>query len=273
MSLTEMQSGKLSTALVAARAGQKATDSFPGDVPATPKAAYAVQHAGIRERGHGLAGFKVGGVPPEFADAFPGGWLAGPVSDRQVYRVEDGGTVDVPAFDGGMAAYEAEFILTLSGLEALDGPVETLESARDFISAINIGAEIAGSPFRGTNALGPGAIIADFGVQGGVIVGPQVVLSEMGRLDASKVVVTIDADASFTAYPRLDAQGPFGALRFLLNHIQTLPDNIQVPDSLLLSSGAITGVHQSRTDTSATFDFGQYGRFTVRLFPHTQSTD
>lgn len=266
------QTDTIAAALVAARAKLRATDGFPGDVPDTPEEAYAVQYAAMRLRGHGLAGFKVGGVPQPFANAFPGGWLAGPISSEQVYAVDKNGTVDFPAFEGGMAAYEAEYMLTLSGLSRLSGPVSTLDAAKAFVSGINIGAEIAGSPFRGTNGLGPGAIISDFGVQGGIVLGPAVALSELDRIGSVKVEVAIDQDNPFTAYPRMDDSGPFGALQFLLNHIQTLPNDIIVPDTLILSSGAITGVHQSRTDTSALFDFGAFGRFTVRLVPYTQPT-
>lgn len=258
----------LAEAIVAARAGQRATDDFPGEVPTSSEAAYAVQYAAMRLRGHSIAGFKVGGVPKAFAKTFPAGWLAGPISSEQVYSVANKATVDFPAFEGGMAAYEAEYMLTLSGLDRLDGPVETLAEAKRFVFKINIGAEIAGSPFRGTNILGPGAIISDFGVQGGIVVGPEVPLSELEALGGVKVAVTIDRDAPFTARARTDETGPFGALRFLLNHLQTLPDDITFPNTLILSSGAITGVHQSRTDTSCLFDFGRFGQFTTRLIPH-----
>jgi len=261
----------ISAALLSARRKGRALDAFPGPVPATPAEAYAIQHASIRAWEDELVGFKVGGIPAAFADSFPGGWLAGPVFKNYVYPVADGGTADVPAIEGGMAAYEAEFIMKLSGLERLDGPLETLSDAKSFVETVHIGTEIAQSPFKGTNPSGPGAIIADFGVQGGVVLGPEAGRDVLDRLEEINVSVAIDGELIGTATPNGGERGPLGALRFLLNHIQTLPEDISMPNTIWLSSGAITGVHQSKAGTKARITFAGLGSFDVRLPPRNSN--
>lgn len=257
----------ISAALLAARRQGRALDAFPGQVPTNPSDAYAVQHASIRLWDDRLVGFKVGGIPAAFADSFPGGWLAGPVFEIYVYTVADNGTAQVPAIEGGMAAYEAEFVMKLAGLDRLNGPVATLAEAKTFVETVHVGAEIAQSPFKGTNPSGPGAIIADFGVQGGVVLGPDVGRDVLDRLAEIRVTVDIEGERIGDAAPNDQEGGPLGALRFLLNHIQTLPDDLSVPETLWLSSGAITGVHQSRAGTTARINFEGLGAFDVHLPP------
>lgn len=255
----------ISAAFVSARRAGRALPEFPGTVPTTLEDAYAVQHASIRAWGEPIAGFKVGGVAPDFADRFPAHRLAGPVFEHLVQTVTDGGTVDVPVFKGGFAAYEAEYVMRLGGLDRLDGPVTTLEEAAGYVTALHIGAEIASSPLFTLNALGPGSIISDFGNQAGVVIGPEVDLSMLMRLPEIEVVTVIDGAEIGRATAAPAKGGPLDALQFLLNHIQTLPDDIALPDSPLLSSGAITGVHASGPGTTSTITFGQLGQFTINM--------
>ena len=268
MSSTE----SISAAFVAARREGRALDAFPGDVPTTPADAYAVQHASIRSWNRPVAGFKVGGIAPEFADRFPGRRLAGPVFADMVQMVENGGTVDVPVFDGGFAAYEAEYIMVLDKLDELSVPIETFAQAIPFVRALHIGAEIASSPLASLNDLGPGSIISDFGNQAGVIVGPQIGLGHVAQLPDIEVSLSIDGAEIGRASAAPAEGGPLDALRFLLNHLQTLPGDIALPDRLLLSSGAITGVHKAAPGTTSTITFGDHGHFTVRMTAATSET-
>ena len=262
----------ISTAFVAARRAGRALPEFPGIVPTTLDEAYAVQHASIRAWDRPLAGFKVGGVAPDFADSFPTHRLAGPVFADLVQRVESGGRVSVPVFHGGFAAYEAEYIMMLGGLDRLDGPVETLEDAASHVTALHIGAEIASSPLALLNALGPGSIISDFGNQAGVVIGPEIGLEHLTALPEIEVVTEIDGAEIGRASAAPAKGGPLDALQFLLGHIQTLPDDIEVPDTVLLSSGAITGVHSSAPGTSSTITFGEHGHFTIDMTAADQET-
>ena len=255
----------ISAAFVAARHEGRALADYPGEVPASLDAAYAVQHTSLRAWGRPVAGFKVGGIAPEFAQSFPGRRLAGPVFSDLVQTVEDGGAVEVPVFEGGFAAYEAEYVMKLGGLDRLSGPVETFEEAATFVRSLHIGAEIASSPLATLNALGPGSIISDFGNQVGVVVGPEIGLEHLMRLPDIEVHLSINGEEVGRAAAAPAEGGPLDALRFLLNHIRTLPGDIALPEEVLLSSGAVTGVHSAAPGSSSTITFGDHGGFTVRM--------
>jgi 2-keto-4-pentenoate hydratase len=256
---------EISAAFVAARREGRALSDFPGEVPKSAEAAYAVQHASIRSWGDTIAGYKVGGVAPAFADDFPGRRLAGPVFSKLVQTVTLDGHVEVPVFVGGFAAYEAEFIMVLENLDQLSGEITDFEAAKPFVTSLHIGAEIASSPLVTLNDLGPGSIISDFGNQAGIVVGPEIDRDYLNRIQDIEVVLDIDGVEIGRAHPNPGEGGPLDALRFLLNHIQTLPQDIVLPERLFLSSGAITGVHQSTAGTTSKITFGDLGAFTIHM--------
>ena len=49
----------------------------------------------------------------------------------------------------------------------------TRAEARELVAAVHVGVETAGSPLATINDLGPCAIVADFGNNAGLIVGPE----------------------------------------------------------------------------------------------------
>jgi len=267
--MTQFDPKPLSAALLHARKSCTVLDEFPGDIPETLEQAYAVQMCGIADWGSDLIGFKVGGVPAKWQSQFPTGWLAGPMFADQQYAIENNGSIEVSVFKGGFAAYEAELVFQLKDLDKLDQPLETVDQTRDFIEKVYLGAEIASSPNLRVNDMGPGSIISDLGNNAGLVIGPEAPLSLLDNLADMEVVLTIDDEEIGRAAPKSDVGGPLGALRFILNHFISLKGQIDLPENCLISSGAITGVHQSVAGTKSTITFGDHAEYELRMVPRT----
>ena len=255
----------IAAALVEARKRAAPVDAFPGEIPPTLETAYAVQHAGVTLRGEKVIGFKVGGIPEKWRDQYKSPWLAGPVFQSEFHTVENGGSIDVPVFKGGFAAYEPELVMILEGLDGLDAPVDTIDLALKYVNDVHIGAEIASSPRLDVNERGPGSIISDFGTQGGLVLGPSVGREVLRQFSSLRVTLDIDGERIGDAYPNEGEGGPLGALRFLLNHFREYGQHYDLTGSVYFTSGAITGVHQSHVGTSCKMNYEGLGSFELNM--------
>lgn len=262
------QTADISSRFLAARRAAKSLSSFPGTVPETLQAAYAVQAKSIADWGESIAGYKVGGIGPEWRDQYPGTRIAGPVFSSLIFTIENGGRIDIPVFENGFAAYEPELIMRLEGFSDVRKEIESVEDAKRFVKNIHIGVEIASSPLASLNDLGPGSIISDFGNQAGVVIGPEIDLSWLDRIHTMDVTTRIDGEIVGQTTPNEGDNGPLGALRFLINHLIEHAPKSGLPDSLWLSSGAITGVHKSQIGTVGAFDYGPLGKFEIAMVKH-----
>jgi len=257
----------IADAVLYARRACKPILGFPAELPQTLEQAYAVQLDAISKWDAELIGFKVGGVPPQWKTQFPTNWLAGPMFEDQKYAVKNSDSLDVTVFEGGFAAYEAELVFVLKNLDKLDKPLKTIEETHAFISRVHLGAEIASSPNLLVNELGPGSIISDLGNNAGVVLGPEAPLSILDDFSKLEVVLTIDDVEIGRATPNPGENGPLGALRFILNHFIGLKGQIDLPKDCLISSGAITGVHQSHAGTKSTIKFGDLAEYELKMVP------
>lgn len=259
----------ISDALTSARKNATPLSEFPGVLPITAADAYAVQIRSIQNWPSRLTGFKVGGIAPAFRKQFGADWLAGAIFEDEVFEIGDGETARADVFDGGFAAYEAEWILIVDEIDWSSlGPI-TLEEARDRVSALHMGMEIASSPMPMINDLGPGAIISDFGNNSSVWIGPPADLSILERFEDITVRTIIDDQTVGQRATSSGIEGPVGALAFLLDHLQSLRDAIDLPNRLIVSSGAVTGVHDSRIGTTGLIQFDGIGEFSLSMVPKT----
>ena len=259
------QTADISSRFLAARRAAKSLSSFPGTVPETLEAAYAVQAKSIADWGEPIAGYKVGGIGPQWRDQYPSSWIAGPVFSSLVFTVKNGERLDIPVFEGGFAAYEPELLMRLEGISAVRQDIQTLAEAKTFVKNLHIGAEIASSPLASLNDLGPGSIISDFGNQAGIVIGPEIDLGWLDRIDTIDVTTRIDGEIVGQKSPTDGENGPLGTLRFLINHLIQHAPKSGLPDTIWLSSGAITGVHKSHIDTVGAFDYGPLGNFEIAM--------
>ena len=255
----------IAKALVEARKRAAPVKAFPGDIPSTLEAAYAVQHAGVALRGDKVIGFKVGGIPENWRDQYKSPWLAGPVFQSEFQKVALGASLDVPVFKDGFAAYEPELVMVLEGLDKLAASIDTIGEALTYVSDVHIGAEIASSPRANVNELGPGSIISDFGTQGGLVLGPSVGKEVLSQFSELRVTLDIDGERIGDAHPKAGEGGPLGALRFLLNHLRDYGHNYDLTGSVYFTSGAITGVHESYIGTSCDINYEGLGAFQLNM--------
>ena len=243
---------EISEQLTSGRTHARTLSGFPGAVPETLEDAYLVQDNSIAAWDDEVAGWKVGGVPPSYQDRFTDKKLVGPVFRNALYYGGHKGPVQMHAFVGGFAAIEPEFIVELGA---------TPEEDR-----LYIGVEIASSPVPALNDYGPAAIICDFGNQNGVLIGPEIVdWRSQGR--NLRVIAEIDdevvGDKTLSNFPD-DAYASVDFLREV-----SARRGYDLPPGTFVSSGAITGVHQTAVGAKSRIDFGDLGVLELELVPAT----
>jgi 2-keto-4-pentenoate hydratase len=172
--------------------------------------------------------------------------------------------VPFPVFLGGFAAIEAEFVLVV-GRDAPLGKKEwTVAEARDIVRAVHVGIETAGSPLASINDLGPAAIVADFGNNAGLILGPELRGWREQPLDAWSCESFVDGVSVGRGHAGLLPGGVFESLRFLLARNARRNRPLRAGD--LISAGAVTGVHAIAPGQSARVAFA--GGSEIRAVAH-----
>ncbi len=251
----------ISRALVGARSRAEPLGAFPGAVPQTLDQSYAIQAASIARWPDSVVGWKVGLLSPADQDRYAAERLVGPIFSSQVHTVSTGSRTVMPIYVGGFAAVEAEFVFRLGATVA---PVErdwSDDELTALVAGLHIGAEIASSPMAEINNLGPTVVVADFGNNAGLLVGPEI--PDWRNVPPaelpSKVIVDgeVVGEASAAAIPG----GPLGALRFVVG--LSARRGLSLPTGTLISTGASTGIHDIDTSSISRVEFGDYGWFDV----------
>jgi len=255
----------ISRRLVEARLSARPLPDFPDRLPETLEQAYAIQVASIERWPDEVAGWKVAMMPLPDRERFTAQRLVGPVFRPYIYKADTEQRNVVPIFEGGFAAIEAEFVLKLGTTVPPARRDYSDEELIEFLSAMYCGAEIASSPMAVANKRGATSIISDFGCNAGVLFGPEIPDWRSRALDSLPVTVTVDdevvGDATAAAVPG----GPLRAFRFLVDHCAAR--GVDLPAGALVSSGAVTGVHDVRMSSIAGVDFGPFGSFEVAFEP------
>lgn len=256
--VSQRQNNLVSHNFAAARIQALGLNDFPGQLPASLEQAYAIQNKSISMWDDNVAGWKIGGVPDAYKRKFNAEMLVGPVFERLVYPSKNPETI-VSVYGDGFAAFEAEIVFKL-GADIL--PSETMSNVSDLLDKIDschIGVEIASSPLKTINELGPMAIISDFGNNSGLIVGKEISdWQQPGR----KVQVSVDIDNRNIGKQRsVTLDNAFLAYEFLVNHCRS--HSRILPKGSLITTGAITGVHQITVGAKGFADFGPDGQVTA----------
>ena len=242
---------------VQARRDGIALQDFPGAIPPTLAAAYRVQSAAIGLWPDAVAGWKVGYIAPELRE--PGGdeRLVGPIFAQRVQHVVSDRSVDFPVLADGFAAIEAELAFRIGS----DAPAEqtrwTLDEAADLAIDLHIAIECAGSPLATINALGPRVVVSDFGNNAGMLLGPKIPNWRTLRAPALVCASFVDEIAVGNAVVETLADGPLVALAFALSRCARNGRPLRAGD--LVTTGALTGIHDIVAGQSARVDFGVYG--------------
>lgn len=252
----------ISAAFLAARRRGGALKSFPGALPETLDEAYSVQDRSIVGWPDRVGGWKIGLIMPAFRAGAGADRLAGPIFARQIVEDRHGHVHDMPVFDGGFAAVEAEFVFRLaSGLDA--GIPVTPDTAAGIVDSLHVGVEIASSPFAGINDKGPMSVISDFGNNNGLIVGAAI--ENWRECDPAGLTARVDIDGKTVGAANAAAipGGPLAALCFLIDLCRKRGIELKAGD--YVSTGAATGVHEAPIGASSIADFGPHGQIAVRL--------
>lgn len=240
-----MNSNPPESAIIAGRflaARRQATGmaEYPGALPRTLDEAYAIQDAALSSWGKDVVGWKVGRVLPPLSERFGVDRLAGPIFADQVSVAADGEPV-MPVFAEGFAAGEAEFLLRVGSPPPAGQARFSLEEAAALIDGVHVGIEIASSPLVTINAIGPVAVISDFGNNNGLVVGPEIPDWRGRAFEDWDVATTVDGKTAGTGRARSFPDGVIGAARFLFELLAAR--GIAVAAGQWISSGAVTGVH------------------------------
>lgn len=255
----------ISRRLVDARLSAKPLPDFPGRLPVTLEQAYAIQSTSVDRWPDEVAAWKVARLSATDRVRFRTERLAGPVFKSSIRTVEPGSCAVMAVYEGGFAAIEAEYALELGVAVPPTDKDHSDQELAGLVSAVYGAAEIAGSPMARVNELGPMSVISDFGANAGLIVGPEVSGWRSlgpGSLSAS---VAVDDRTVGEADPEPIERDALRALRFLIG--LSASRGIELPEGTLISTGALTGVHDVRVGSTAHVDFGSVGSFEVKFEP------
>lgn len=242
-----------------ARRAASGLPDYPGELPATLDQAYAIQDRAISGWGKPVIGWKVGRVLPPLSDQFGTDRLAGPIFDSETVRA-DGSIPEMAVFAKGFAAGEAEFLLRIGGTPPAGKRSFTLDEAADLIDAVHVGIEIASSPLGAINALGPIAVVSDFGNNNGLVIGREIQNWRSSGFEEWLVSTMIDGVEIGTGRASSFPSGAIGSARFLFELMARR--EIELQPGQWISSGAVTGVHDARPGQSVEARFAD--GYTVR---------
>ncbi|MEP9400542.1 2-keto-4-pentenoate hydratase [Sphingomonas sp. VNH70] len=252
MSVTGEQA--IAARFVAARRAGEGFDDYPGEPPASLADAYAIQAHAAALRGGAIGGWKIGRIADAAAATFGANRLAGPIFADTI--VDNGGEDTPMAVIGdGFAAAEAEFLLRLGALPDPLPACWSIDDARAVVSDVAIGIEIASSPLRAINDLGPAVTVSDFGNNNGLLVGAAIPPDRAHKLDAIPVSLAIDGRTAGAGDTSTMLDGPYGAVRFLLELAGR--QGLTVREGQWVSTGAVTGVHRVAPGARVVATFGE----------------
>lgn len=243
MNLLTDDAAAIAGRFLTARRRAAGLDGYPGDFPETLAGAYAVQDAAIAAWDRPVLGWKVGRINSPLAERFDADRLAGPIFTVAT-AAADGEGPQMAVFAEGFAAGEAEFLLRIGRSPPAGQTRFTLDEAADLIDSVHVGIEIASSPLGSINALGPIAVISDFGNNNGLVIGAEIPDWRSSGFEEWPVTTRIDGVEAGCGRASAFPDGAIGAARFLLELMARR--GIALSPGQWISSGAVGGVHDAR---------------------------
>ena len=250
---------------VAARLAAVPLPAFPGAIPPDLDVAYRCQDAAIALWPDVVVGWKVGWIGAEQQRVYGEERLVGPIFRNAVRIVNLDEETEFPVFVGGFAAVEAEFVFRIAA-DAPPGKVSwSDDEAARLVATMHIGVEPASSPLATINDLGPAVVVADFGNNAGLLLGPAVT-DWPTRIRGGMACETFIEGRSVgrggtTRLPK----GPLGALAFALARCASRGRALRAGD--LVSTGAASGIHDILSGQSAVLAFDGIGSLRCRAVP------
>lgn len=258
----DRQLGAIARAFVDARLNARPLPDFPGRIPPDMATAYRCQDIAIGLWPDELAGWKVGRIPPELERRFGSDRLAGPIFRNTVRFAESGETVELPVYVGGFAAVEAEFVIVVD----TNAPPDKLEWSRDetaqMMRDLHIGVEMASSPLKTINELGPPVVACGFGNNAGLIVGPSIKGWRERDLDSMTCAAFIDGERVGSGGAFNLTGGPIRSLQFMLELAARRGRPLRAGD--VIATGQTSGIHDILPGQTGRIDFAGDGALACR---------
>lgn len=202
-----------------------------------------------------VGGWKVGRITGVQAEQLGAERLVGPALLDALHYTPPYEVAKIGIFSGGFAAAEAEFMLRLKHAPDPEKLTYTLAEAKELIDEIRVGFEIASSPFAGINSNGACVTASDMGNCKALVLGAALTLPEDADFECWNVAVEIDGVPMGEAQAQALPDGPYGAVRFLLENLAAR--GIALHAGQWISTGAITGVHTIAAGQNAIAHFGK----------------
>lgn len=257
MSQTFAEAGIIAEAFVRARRNAASLADYPGVEPADLQSAFAIQDAAIPLFGEPVAGWKVGRINPPWLEKLGTNRLPGPIFSSHVQHIGNGKAAVGHIFNHGFSAAEAEFVFRLGKAPKAGTTRVSLSETSSLVDAVFVGIEVASSPFPGINVRGPLVTISDFGNNNGLILGAEIPDWRNSGLEEWVIKARIDGQVIGEGCASAFSDGPLGSVQFLIENL--LSRGIAIEAGLLISTGAVTGVHE--ISHGQRFD-AQFGEFT-----------
>jgi len=242
VTLANHEAAAIADRFLTARRSAAGLAAYPGVMPSSLDEAYAIQDAAIVAWNRPIIGWKVGRVPPTLVQQLGIERLAGPIFSSRAAQ-SNGSDSEMPVFDKGFAAAEAEFLLRIGRAPDPAQTEFTLEQAAELIDAVHVGIEVASSPLRSINDLGPVAVVSDFGNNNGLVVGAAIPNWSTSSFEEWTVTTLIDGAEVGTGRASAFPEGALGSARFLFELMAQR--GISLEPGQWISSGAVTGVHDA----------------------------
>jgi 2-keto-4-pentenoate hydratase len=258
--LVNDDAAEIARRFLSARRAAAGLPAYPGRLPQTIDQAYAVQDEAIAAWGKPILGWKVGRVLPPLSGRFGTDRLAGPIFD---VVPSNGATPEMPVFAEGFVAGEAEFLLRIGAAPPAGTTRFTLDETAALIDRVHLGIEIASSPLASINALGPTAVISDFGNNNGLLVAGEIADWRSSGFEDWLVSTRVDGVEVGTGRASAFPDGAIGAARFLFELMARR--GIKLEAGQWISSGAVTGVHGARPGQIVEARFGDAAAIACRL--------
>lgn len=251
----------VATAFRLARLAGKALADFPGMIPTNLTQSYQIQDEAIAAWPDKIGGWKVGRIMGDLADLHGTDRLIGPIFQQSIEKANGYTPVLFDSFDGGFCAVEGEYVFELAEDAQADKHDYNGEAVLKLVKTLWTGVEIAGSPLATINALGPTVVVADFGNNRGLILGEEVT-DWRARLDDFSCTMDIENLQIGTGHVSMFPGGILGSLVFALNCAAQRGWPLKA--GMMISTGAVTGVHDIELGQSARAGFGSDGAIFCR---------
>ena len=252
---TEVQA--IAARFVDARLTCRALADYPGQVPFDLDTAYRCQDAAIELWPDEIGGWKVGRIPSSLEERFKSDRLAGPIFRPTIHHSDSARPIDLPVYPGGFAAVEAEFVVVVGADAPRDKLTWSRDDAADMMADLCIGVEMASSPLKSINDLGPAAIASDFGNNAGLIVGPSIRNWRSRSLDSMTCEAFIEGVSVGEGGAFNLTGGPTRSVQFMLELAAKRGRPLRRGD--VIATGQTTGIHDILIGQTGRITFGTDG--------------